>query len=96
LKTLLVSFRAYGRRATLTDNKAKQIVEYIKIHLLSVQQDAEKLEKLMNDFDGDYDSDEYRELEITDINNTGELYATSHLLSVATDILNEDIQGKGY
>jgi hypothetical protein len=93
---LLVSFRAYGRRATLTDNKAKQIVEYIKIHLLSVQQDAEKLEKLMNDFDGDYDSDEYRELEITDMNNTGELYATSHLLSVATDILNEDIQGKGY
>jgi hypothetical protein len=80
----------------LTDNKAKQIVEYIKIHLLSVQQDAEKLEKLMNDFDGDYDSDEYRELEITDMNNTGELYATSHLLSVATDILNEDIQGKGY
>jgi|LauGreDrversion4_1035100.scaffolds.fasta_scaffold225456_5 hypothetical protein len=78
------------------DNKAKQIVEYIKIHLLSVQQDAEKLEKLMNDFDGDYDSDEYRELEITDMNNTGELYATSHLLSVATDILNEDIQGKGY
>jgi len=78
------------------DNKAKQIVEYIKIHLLSVQQDAEKLEKLMNDFDGDYDSDEYRELEITDMNNTGELYATSQLLSVATDILNEDIQGKGY
>jgi len=78
------------------DNKAKQIVEYIKIHLLSVQQDAENLEKLMNDFDGDYDSDEYRELEITDMNNTGELYATSHLLSVATDILNEDIQGKGY
>jgi hypothetical protein len=78
------------------ENKAKQIVEYIKIHLLSVQQDAEKLEKLMNDFDGDYDSDEYRELEITDMNNTGEIYATSHLLSVATDILNEDVQGKGY
>jgi hypothetical protein len=26
----------------------------------------------------------------------GQLYATRHLLSVATDILNNDHQGKGY
>jgi hypothetical protein len=42
----------------------------------------------MDDFTGDLDSDEYRELEIEDYHNTGELIATRHLLSVATDIMN--------
>ena len=65
----------------------EEMIAYMELHLISVQQDAEKLERLMRDFDGDYDSDEYEELEITDMNNTGELYATSHLLSVARDIL---------
>jgi hypothetical protein len=37
----------------------------------------------MDEFEGDFDSDEYRELEVTDIVNTGEMYATSHLLAVA-------------
>jgi hypothetical protein len=58
-------------------------IEYMKLHLLSVQQDAEKIQTLMNEFEGDFDSDEYRELEVTDIVNTGEMYATSHLLAVA-------------
>ena len=58
-------------------------IEYMKLHLLSIQQDAEKLQTLMDEFEGDFDSDEYRELEITDMNNTGEMYATSHLLAVA-------------
>ena len=58
-------------------------IEYMKLHLLSIEQDAEKLQNLMNDFEGDYDSDEYEELEIADMNNTGEMYATSHLLAVA-------------
>ena len=58
-------------------------IEYIKLHLLSIQQDAEKLQTLMDEFEGDYDSDEYRELEVTDVINTGEMYATSHLLAVA-------------
>ena len=58
-------------------------IEYMKLHLLSIEQDAEKLQTLMDEFEGDFDSDEYRELEITDMNNTGEMYATSHLLAVA-------------
>lgn len=58
-------------------------IEYMKLHLLSIQQDAEKLQTLMDEFEGDYDSDEYRELEVTDVINTGEMYATSHLLAVA-------------
>ena len=58
-------------------------IEYMKLHLISIQQDAEKLQTLMDEFEGDYDSDEYRELEVTDVINTGEMYATSHLLAVA-------------
>jgi hypothetical protein len=65
----------------------EEFIAYAELHLISIEQDAEKLSNLIRDFEGDYDSDEYEELEITDMNNTGELYATSHLLSVARDIL---------
>jgi hypothetical protein len=58
-------------------------IEYIKLHEISLLQDAEKLQNLMDTFEGDYDTDEYRELEIEDMHNTGELIATRHLLSVA-------------
>jgi len=57
--------------------------EYMKIHLISLHQDAEKLQTLMDEFEGDYDTDEYRDLEIEDMHNTGELIATSHLIAVA-------------
>ncbi len=59
--------------------------EYMKLHLISLYHDADKLQTLMDEFEGDYDSDEYRELEITDMNNTGEIFATSHLIAVAED-----------
>lgn len=72
----------------------EEFIAYAELHLISVQQDAEKLQRLMDDFEGDYDSDEYEELEITDMNNTGELYATSHLLSVARDILAKSNERK--
>ncbi len=60
----------------------------MKLHLISLEQDAVMLQDKLDSFTGDYDSDEYRELEIQDIINTGELSATRHLLSVATDIMN--------
>ena len=63
-----------------------KFIEYIKLHEISLLQDAEKLKKLMDEFEGDYDSDEYRELEIEDIINTGELTATRHLLEVAREL----------
>lgn len=63
-------------------------MEYIKLHEISLMQDAEMLQNKMDSFTGDLDSDEYRELEIADIMNTGEIAATQHLLSVATDIMN--------
>jgi hypothetical protein len=57
--------------------------EYIRLHEISLLQDAEKLQYQMDTFGSDYDSDEYRDLEIEDMHNTGELIATRHLLSVA-------------
>jgi hypothetical protein len=36
----------------------------------------------MDTFDGNYDTDEYRDLEVEDMHNTGELIATRHFLSV--------------
>jgi len=63
--------------------------EYMLLHEISLLQDAEKLQTLMDTFEGDYDSDEYRDLEIEDIINTGELTATRHLLSVAEGMIKE-------
>ena len=65
----------------------EQFVEYAKLHLISLEQDAEKLTRLLDQYTDDYDSDEYRYLEMEDVINTGEMRATMHLLSVATDIL---------
>jgi hypothetical protein len=64
-----------------------QLIEYMKIHLISLEQDAEMLQDKLDSFQGDLDSDEYRDLEIEDIVNTGEIRATQHLLSVAEDMI---------
>ena len=66
---------------------SNSFIEYAKLHLISLQQDAEKLQRLLDNFEGDLDSDEYRELEIVDIVNTGELQATVHLIQVAEEML---------
>ena len=63
-------------------------IEYMNIHLISLHQDADKLQDKLDNFEGDLDSDSYRELEIADIINTGEIIATQHLLSVARDMIN--------
>jgi hypothetical protein len=46
-----------------------------------LEQDSEELEKQMGFYD-DYDSDEYKDLEIEDISTNGQIIATAHLLSV--------------
>ena len=55
--------------------------EYIKLHLISLEQDSEELQKQMGFYD-DYDSDEYKDLELEDISTNGQIIATAHLLSV--------------
>jgi hypothetical protein len=67
----------------------QSIIEYMKIHLISLEQDAEMLSNLMDNFKGDLDSDSYREIEAEDIINTGEIKATQHLLSVAEGMIKE-------
>ena len=51
--------------------KSSQFLEYIKLHLISLNQDMEK----------DYNVE-------SKINIQGQIMATEHLLSVATDIMN--------
>ncbi len=63
------------------------LIEYMKIHLISLHQDAENLSNLMDNFKGDYDSDSYKDMEIEDMVNTGEIRATNHLLSVAESMI---------
>ena len=58
--------------------------EYIKLHLLSLEQDSEELQKQMGFYD-DYDSDEYQSLEIEDVSLNGQMIACYHLLGVINE-----------
>ena len=63
-----------------------EMIAYLNLHLISLEQDSEYLEKQMDAY-SNYEDDAYRELEIEDISNNGQIIATRHLLSVANDIL---------
>ena len=68
------------RRTFMT--KSSAFLEYIKLHRISLIQDNENEIQDSNDPDWNF--------------LQGQIVATEHLLSVATDIMNDDIQGKGY
>ena len=72
----------------------EEMIAYLELHEISLLQDADKFQDIFNTYTGDFDSDEYRQYEIEDIINTGELSATRHLLSVARDILLKTNEGK--
>ncbi len=55
--------------------------EYMKLHLISLEQDSDELNSKMVTYE-DLESDEYRYMEIEDISLTGQIIATSHFLSV--------------
>jgi len=57
----------------------KQLIEYMKIHLISLEQDSAKVVAEMAQID-DMDSDEYKDLEIEDISLNGQMIGVSHLL----------------
>ena len=67
--------------------KSSKFLEYMKIHLISLEQDSQELQKQMSLID-DMESDEYESIDIEDISLNGQIIATRHLLSVATDIMN--------
>lgn len=71
----------------------KELIEYMKIHLISLEQDSAFIEKAMNDY-SNYEDDGYRELEIEDISTNGQIIATRHLLSVVEGILNRNTTGE--
>ena len=70
------------------ENRSSQFLEYMKLHLISLEQDSERVQKAMDAY-SNYEDDAYRELEIEDISLNGQYIATQHLLSVATDIMNK-------
>jgi hypothetical protein len=59
----------------------KTFEEYVRLHLLSLEQDSEEIQKQMGFYD-DYDCDEYKDLEIEDISTNGQILACYHFLSV--------------
>lgn len=74
-----------------------ELIAYMKLHLISLEQDSEDIEKAMDNY-SNYEDDDYRMLEIEDISTNGQIIATQHLLSVANDIiaklLTSPIEGK--
>lgn len=67
---------------------SNQLIEYMKLHLISLEQDSAHIEKAMDEYDN-YEDDAYTELEIEDISTNGQIIATSHLLEVAKEMLGE-------
>lgn len=61
----------------------QQLIEYMKIHLISLEQDAAFLQRQLDDFSDNFESDEWEELNIADINNTGQMQAVQHILDIA-------------
>lgn len=66
--------------------RTSTLIEYMKLHLISLEQDSDYVNKEMATYD-DLDCDEYKDLEIEDVSLNGQMIATQHLLSVAEGML---------
>ena len=75
------------------ESRSTKLIEYMKLHLISLEQDSEKIWNAMDQID-DLNSDEYESLNIEDIRTNGQIAATRHLLSVASDILGIQLEEK--
>ena len=71
-----------------------ELIEYMKLHLISLEQDSEQVNLEMTNPAIDLNSDEYKVLEVMDISINGQIIATRHLLSVASDILGIQTEEK--
>lgn len=60
------------------------LINYIKLHILSLEQDSEELNKQMDTYD-DFGSKDYEYLEIEDISLNGQIASMRHILQVALD-----------
>ncbi len=66
--------------------RSSQFIEYMKLHLISLQQDADAIQEEMDAYE-EMESNEYQALEIEHVSLNGQWIATNHLLSVALDIM---------
>ena len=69
-----------------------KLIEYIKLHIISLEQDAENIREQMDAID-DLNSQEWQELDIQEVSLNGQIFASRHILSVATDIMNDLLRG---
>jgi len=67
--------------------KSSHFLEYMKIHLISLEQDMLKLSDEMELFE-EQESNEFRDMDYRYNQLMGAIEATAHLMSVATDIMN--------
>ena len=72
--------------------RSSKFLEYMKIHLISLEQDLEKLSTQMESMDPA--SKDFNELDFEFNNISGQTIATRHLLSVASDILGIETEEK--
>jgi len=63
----------------------KELIEYMKLHAISLEQDMGKLSTEMESMDPA--SKDFNELDFEFNNLSGQYIATAHLMSVATDIM---------
>ena len=64
---------------------SKQLIEYMKIHLISLEQDQDDVQKQLDDME-DMECDEYRQLEIEDIYLNGQMSGIRHILKYAGEL----------
>ena len=62
-----------------------QIIEYIKLHLISLEQDSEKIQSEIDSLD-DWSSDEMKDLELEDVYLNGQIGALNHILEYANEL----------
>lgn len=67
------------------ESRSGKLVEYMKIHLISLEQDLEEISNEMEQLDPA--CKDYNELDFEYNHKSGQILSTRHLLSVARDIL---------
>ena len=69
-----------------------QLIEYMKLHLISIDQDIEDVSNQMEELD--MNSKDFKDLDFEYNYLSGQRIATAHLLSVASDILGIQTEEK--
>jgi hypothetical protein len=74
-----------------TNMNLNALKEYIRLHLISLEQDMATIKKQFQESDEDYEDTILEDVLILD----GQIQATSHLLSVANDMANNKYADRG-